>query len=202
MNKVILFVSFIYIISGICSISPPKLPVTFYASLKIVVRSANVTHNITGSIANDDAKKLFVINAKVSPDIETKSLFNSHLYEYDGTHCVCINITYKERNLPFFSPLKNFVKFAETDSNVIWKCTDAPPDLVLLISVKKATPNVPEKMITYQATANPEFTQNITFIGFQASQPDSGFFTIPDDCTKVPCQNPPKKPSVFFSKFL
>ena len=202
MNKVILFVSFIYIISGIYSISPPKLPVTFYASLKIVVRDANVTYSITGSIANDDAKKLFVINQKVSPDIEMKFLFNSQYYQYYGNHCACFNAIYKNMSLPYFSPLKNFVKYAETDSNVIWKCTDAPPEEIILISVKKATPNVPEKMMLYSATANPESTQNTTFIGFQASQPDSGFFTIPDDCTKVPCQNSPKNPPVFFPKFL
>ena len=56
MNKVILFVSFICIISQISSISPPKFPVTFYTSVKVVERFANVTqHPITGTIANDDA---------------------------------------------------------------------------------------------------------------------------------------------------
>ena len=204
MNKVILLVSFIYIISGICSISPPKLPVTFYTNTTIVVRKANVTHNpITGSIANDDVKKLFVMNEKLSTGVEMKSLFNSYLYLYNGIHCTCLNVTYKGMNLPFFNPFKRFVKYTETNSNVIWKWTDAPHNETYLFVDKKVTPNVPEKMIImYPATGNPEFTRNITFIGFQASQPESGFFTIPDDCNKIPCQNSPKNPSVFDSKFL
>ena len=203
--KVILFVSFISIISQISSISPPKFPVTFHTHVKVVVQNGNVIHNpITESLANDDAKELFVMNEKYLPDTEVKSLFNNnHLYAYDGINCACLNVSYKGMNLPFFSPYKNFVKYTETDSDVIWKWTGAPHNEKYLFVVKKATPNVPEKMvIMYPATGNPEFTRNITFIGFQASQPESGFFTIPDDCTKIPCQSSPKNPSVFFSKFL
>ena len=83
MNKVILFVSFICIISQISSISSPKFPVTFYTSVKVVERFANITqHPITGIIANDDAKQLYVMNEKVSPNIPVKVLFNN----------ICMNI--------------------------------------------------------------------------------------------------------------
>ena len=114
-------------LSLISSISPPKLPVTFYTNVKIVARFNNVTQDpFTGLIANDDAKQLYVYNQKDSHGNPTKALFNKHLYQYldDPTKCACFNVTYKDSGLPFFNHYKNFVKFAETDSDIIWKCTE------------------------------------------------------------------------------
>ena len=201
MNKVLLIFSFICITSRISSISPPKFPVTFYTNVKTVEQFANVTqHPIIGSIANDDAKQLYVHNGTISPNIPFMQLFNNNLYEYQGdsANCECFNVTYKYLPLPFFSRFKNFMKYSETDSEIIWKCTDTPPDDTLLFFVKKETPNVPE-LVTESI---PSVSINITFTGFRASPPSSDFFRIPDDCTKVPCLNPPKKRSMFFSSFL
>ena len=110
-----------------------------------------------------------------------------------------LQCTYKVLSLPFFSRYRNFVKYNETDSEIIWKCTDAPPDGILLFIVKKVTPNVPEKMAIVTTTGT---SVNFTFIDFQASQPESELFRIPDDCTNVPCRNPLKTRSRLFSKFL
>ena len=93
------------------------------------------------------------------------------------------------------------MKYDETDSDIIWKCTDVIPVETLLFSVNKKTPIVPEKMMSFLAM-NTTLSQNMTFTGFQASQPASEFFRISDDCTKVPCQNTPKKPSMFFPTFF
>eukprot|EP00800_Vazella_pourtalesii_P009895 TRINITY_DN2485_c0_g1_i4.p1 TRINITY_DN2485_c0_g1~~TRINITY_DN2485_c0_g1_i4.p1 ORF type:complete len:197 (-),score=7.84 TRINITY_DN2485_c0_g1_i4:55-645(-) len=192
-------------LSLISSISPPKLPVTFYTNVKIVARFNNVTQDpFTGLIANDDAKQLYVYNQKDSHGNPTKALFNKHLYQYldDPTKCACFNVTYKDLGLPFFNHYKNFVKFAETDSDIIWKCTDTPSDETLLFSVNKKTPNVPEKTMVYFKDGHARTSENVTFTGFQASQPDGELFRIPDDCTKVPCPNPPREQSMFFTKFL
>ena len=205
MNKVILVVMLVCDVSLISSISPPKFPVTFYTNIKAIARFGNVTkNNFTGSLANDDAKQLYVFNQKDYHGNPAKELFNTHLYQYlgDPTKCACLNITYKDMGLPVFSYYKNFVKYDETDSDIIWKCTDVIPVETVLFSVNKKTPNVPEKMMSFLAMGNTTLSQNMTFTGFQASQPDSEFFRIPDDCTKVPCQDTPKKPSMFFSKFL
>ena len=79
MNKVILVVLLVCIVSLISSISPPKFPVTFYTNFKIVAGVANVTlDHITESIANDDAKQLFISNQKDSHGIPAKELFNKH----------------------------------------------------------------------------------------------------------------------------
>ena len=204
MNKIILVVLLVCIVSLISSISPPKFPVTFYTNIKAVTRFGNDTlDHSTGSLANYDAKQLFVSNQKDSDGIPSKEVFNKHLYQYlgDPTKCTCLNVTYKDMGLPFFSFYKNFAKFDETDSDIIWKCTDIPVG-TLLISVNKKTPNVPDKMMSFLAIGNTTLSRNTTFTGFQASQPDSEFFRIPDDCTKVPCQSPPNKPSTFFSKYL
>ena len=205
MNKVILIVLLVCIVSLISSISPPKLPVTFYTNVKIVARFGNVTQNpITGLIANDNAKQLYVFNLKDSHGNSAKTLFNKHIYRYfgDPTNCTCFNDTYKGFGLPFFSRYKNFVKYGETDSDIIWKCTDTPSDETLLFSVNKKTPNVPEKTMVHVEDGHARISENVTFTGFHAFQPDSEFFRIPDDCTKVPCPNPPREQSMFFTKFL
>ena len=68
MDKFIFAVIFICIISPISSISPPKFPVTFSTSVKIIEQLAEVTQNhITGSIANDDAEQLYVYTEMFPP---------------------------------------------------------------------------------------------------------------------------------------
>ena len=204
MNKAILFVTFISIIFLISAISPPKFPSTFFSNVKLVNRVANVTHvPVTGSVANDDVKKLYVYNEKSSPIVLENALFNTHLYEYYGqpVKCGCFNITYKDARLPFFGRYRNFVEYKVTNSDIIWKCTDAPPGDTLLFTVRKVTPNIPESIISYAIFENITYSQNITFSGFQTSQPDGDLFKIPNDCTKVICRNKLKKPSMF-SKFF
>ena len=205
MNKVFTVVLFMCIVSAISSISPPKFPVTFSTNIRIDSRDGNVTKNpLTGLIAYDDAKQLFVSNQKVLHGISSNQIFNKHFYRYfdDPTKCTCFNITYKDIGPPFFSFCKHFVKYDETDSDIIWKCTDAQPEQTILISVNKKTPNVPEKIMTYGTIGNSTLSTNITFTRFQASEPDIELFRIPNGCTKVPCQNTPKKPSLLFPKFL
>ena len=123
MNKVILIVLLVCIVSLISSISPPKLPVTFYTNVKIVARFGNVTQNpITGLIANDNAKQLYVFNLKDSHGNSAKTLFNKHAPSIFSV----IQLTVHANDgfgLPFFSRYKNFVKYGETDSYIIWKCT-------------------------------------------------------------------------------
>ena len=205
-NKVIFFILFISIIPIIFSISPPKFPVTFYTNIQGFEQVGNETRNpMTGSIANDNSKELFVMNEKSQSEI-SKVLFNLNFYQYADnptpTNCVCTNTTYKDLPfLPYFRPYKNFVKYNETDSDIIWRCTDTAPDVTLLFSVKKKTPNVPEVM-TQMINDPINTSQIITFIGFHPSPPESEFFRIPDVCAKVPCVNSPKDPSMFFSKLL
>ena len=205
MSKVILVILLVCIVSVISSISPPNFPMTFYSNTKVVLRFGNgAPSHITGFIANDDTKQLYVYNQKDSQGIPEKELFNKHLYSYygDPTKCACLNDVYADLGLPFFSLYKNFVKYDETDSDIIWSCTDVLPVETLLFSVNKKTPNVPEKIMTIWAMGRFTLSQNMTFTGFQASQPDSEIFRIPDDCTKVSCKNPHKKPSLLFPKFL
>ena len=184
MNKVILFVLFISIISQISSISPPKFPVTFYTNVTIVVHDSNIKP-IIGTIANDDANKLFSSYEQIFPGIAETELFNKKVYDYANDFCHCYNnVTYNDLHLPYFSPYKNFVKYNETDSEVIWRCTDTPPQLKFLFTVKKETPNVPESLLMIGSDGG---FQNFTFIGFHASQPENGFFKIPDNCAKAVC---------------
>ena len=90
MNKVILIVLLVCIVSLISSISPPKLPVTFYTNVKMF---GNVTQNpITGLIANDNAKQLYVFNLKDSHGNSAKTPYR---YFGDPTNCTCFNDTYK-----------------------------------------------------------------------------------------------------------
>ena len=205
MDKFIFIVIFICIISQISSISPPKFPATFYTSVKIIEQLAEVTQShITGSIANDDAKQLYVYTEMFPPHSPFTRLFNKHYYQYydNPPECTCSNVTYKNLDLPFFSRYKNFAKFYETDSDIIWKCKDISLNKTVFFTVRKETPNIPEGIMTYTIIGNATFSQNITFIGFRASQPDGGFFRVPYNCTKVPCQNTPKKTSLLFPKFL
>ena len=196
---VIYFVVFISFIQIISSIFPPTLPVTFFSSYEIVFQHSNTTLTVSGFIAEDDSNKLFTTNQTAPSGVTVEEIFNQHQYQYyDGTsQCECINTTYKDANLPYFSFLKNLVLYQQTKTDNIWKVPSYLPTLYL-VSFKRAAPNIPESIIIKDES----YPSNTTFIGFTASQPDSKLFMLPDFCTKTPCRNVPKKSSMVLSKFM
>ena len=178
---------------------PPTLPVTFFSSYEIIFLYSNITQTVSGFIAEDDDNKLYKMNQTAPSGVTVEEILNQHQYQYyDGINqCECINTTYKDSGLPYFSFLKNLELFKQTKTDNIWKVPSFLPTLYL-VSFKRATPNIPENIITKDGS---DFT-NTTFIGFQASHPDSKLFTVPDFCTKVPCHDLTEKPPMFLSKFM
>lgn len=178
---------------------PPTVPETFFTNYKVVYNYSNTTHTISGFIAQDDGNKLFTQNKTTSFGNTAHEIFNQRVYEiYNGSksQCDCSNMTYKDDGLPFFHILKNLELYEQTETENIWK---VPSDITLfLVSFKRVTPNIPEKILEIFE----DLISNITFIGFQASQPDSKLFIVPDFCTKVPCHNLTKRAPMFFSKLM
>ena len=178
---------------------PPTLPETFISNYEVIHQDKYTNETTSGHIAENNVLKLFTITQRTLSGNLVHELFNQHKYYryYDRTIlCECLNKTYTDSGLPYLGRLKDLKLYKQTKTENIWFVTSNKT--LFLVSFKKVTPNIPESIIE----RNKEYFSNTTFIGFQASEPDSKLFTVPDYCTKVPCNNLTKRAPMFFSKLL